>query len=166
MQTVIPIKGNVKHSITMDPGIWIFDDRRIDLETFFTDGYVEKDEMEEYKRSMGKHWSREIMEGATFPPTLETEKQFEEKKAITGTYGIYLSHFLKNTEPNEDANFLHFETSEGEKHSVPLKDSDTIILKYCEEGKPLSEDGPVHILFKDGSNIDAPIRNIVSIHVE
>ena len=90
-------------AITMDPGIWIFDDRRIDLETFFTGGHVEKDEMEEYKKSMGKHWSREIMEGATFPPTLETEKQFEEKKVITGTYGIYLTHFLKNAEPNEDA---------------------------------------------------------------
>ena len=42
------------------------------------------------------------MEGATFPPTLETEKQFEEKKVITGTYGIYLTHFLKNAEPNEE----------------------------------------------------------------
>ena len=95
METVIPIKGNVQHSITLDPSIWIFDDRRIDLEIFFTDGYVEKDEMEEYKKTMGKHWSREIMEGATFPPTLETEKQFEETKDITGTYGIYLTSFLK-----------------------------------------------------------------------
>ncbi len=48
--------------------------------------------MEEYKKTMGKHWSREIMEGATFPPTLETEKKFEESKDITGSYGfIYIT---------------------------------------------------------------------------
>lgn len=166
LQTVIPIKGNVQHSITMDPGIWIFDDRRIDLETFFTDGYVEKDEMEEYKRSMGKHWSREIMEGATFPPTLETEKLFEEKKVITGTYGIYLMHFLKNTEPKEGATYLHFETSGGEKHSIPFESAGEVIMKFCEDGKPLQNDGPIHILYKDGSNADNPIRNIIAIHVE
>ena len=40
-------------SITLDPTVWIFDDRRIDLKTFFTESYVEKDEMEEYKREMG-----------------------------------------------------------------------------------------------------------------
>ena len=80
MQNIIQIKGNVKHSITLDPSIWIFDDRRIDLDQFFTEDYIEKDEMEEYKKTMGKHWSREIMEGATFPPTLEVEKEFEEVK--------------------------------------------------------------------------------------
>ena len=54
LETVIPIKGNVRHAITMDPGIWIFDDRRIDLETFFTGGHVEKDELEEYKKKYGE----------------------------------------------------------------------------------------------------------------
>ncbi|MHA6258573.1 peptidyl-prolyl cis-trans isomerase [Sporosarcina sp. CAU 1771] len=166
MQTVVPIKGNVQHVITMDPGIWIFDDRRIDLDIFFTGGHIEKDEMEEYKRSMGKHWSREIMEGATFPPTLETEKQFEEKKVITGTYGIYLNHFLKNAEPKKNATQLFFETTSGEKHVIPITNVDNVIMKYCEDGKPLGEEGPIHILFKDGSNEHNPIKNVVAIHVE
>lgn len=50
MQTVIQIKGKVQHAITLDPSIWIFDDRRIDLDTFFTKDYIEKDELEEYKK--------------------------------------------------------------------------------------------------------------------
>ena len=95
MESIITIKGNVKHTITLDPTVWIFDDRKVDLDTFFTEEYVEKDEEEEYKRSMGKHWSREIMEGATFPPTLKTEKKFDRRKMVTGTFGISLDHFVK-----------------------------------------------------------------------
>ena len=107
METIIPIKGNVRYAITLDPTVWIFDDRRVDLKTYFTENHVEKDELEEYKRAMGKHWSREIMEGATFPPTLETEKKFEKRKVVTGTYGIQLSHFLKIAEPAENAQTFH-----------------------------------------------------------
>lgn len=166
MKTVIHISGNVQHSITLDPGIWIFDDRRIDLDLFFTEGYVERDEIEEYKRSMGKHWSREIMEGATFPPTLETEKKFEETKDLTGTFGMYLNHFLKNAAPNEDAKTISFETINGESHNFSLDVLDTIILKYSIDGKPIRENGPVHILFKDGSNIDNPIEGVIAINVQ
>ena len=39
-------------------------------------------------------------------------------------------------------------------------------MKYCNDGKPLLEDGPIHILYKDGSNADDPIRNVVAINVE
>ena len=166
MKSIIQIKGNVQHSITLDPSIWIFDDRRIDLDSFFTDSYVEKDELEEYKKAMGKHWSREIMEGSTFPPTLETEKQFEKTRELTGSYGIYLNHFLKNASPHEDAQTISFETINGENHSYPLTKLDDFILKYCVDGKPLRDDGPIHVLFKDGSNIDNPIRNVVTINIE
>lgn len=166
MTTVILIKGNVQHTITLDPGIWIFDDRRIDLDTFFSDEYIERDELEEYKKAMGKHWSREIMEGATFPPTLETEKDFEETKEISGTYGIYLNHFLKNASPKENAKTIIFKSADEKSYAFPLAKLDEFILKYSNDGKPLRETGPVHILFKDGSNIDKPIQNIVAVEIE
>lgn len=165
MQTVIQIKGKVQHAITLDPSIWIFDDRRIDLETFFTKDYIEKDELEEYKKNIGKHWSREIMEGATFPPTLETEKAFETSKEITGTYGIYLNHFLKNAIPTEEASTITFEAGNGETFSYSLEQLDEFILKYSIDGQPIREQGPVHILLKDGSNIDQPIKNIIAIKI-
>jgi hypothetical protein len=166
LKNVIQIKGNVKHSITLDPSIWIFDDRRIDLTKFFTDDYIEKDEMEEYKKAMGKHWSREIMEGATFPPTLEVEREFEESKDITGTYGIYLHHFVKNSVPNDDAKTISFVTDDGESYSFPLTKLDDILLQYSIDGKPLRENGPVHVLLKDGSNIDNPIQSVVAVNIE
>lgn len=165
MQTVIQITGNVAHSITLDPGIWIFDDRRIDLNTFFTKDHVEKDELEEYMKNIGKHWSREIMEGATFPPTLETEKAFEQSKDITGTYGIYLHHFLKNAVPHEDASSIIFVTQDDEEFSYPLHMVEEFILKYSIDGQPLREDGPVHILLKDGSNKEQPIKKVNAVKI-
>ena len=47
-----------------------------------------------------------------------------------------------------------------------LKKHITFIFKYSQDGKPLREDGPVHLLFADGSNIDNPIKNISAIRVE
>ena len=37
MSTIMPFKGKVKFPITLDAGVWIFDDRRIDLNTYFTE---------------------------------------------------------------------------------------------------------------------------------
>ena len=165
MEAIIPITGNVQYAITLDPGVWIFDDRRIDLKTFFIEEHVEKDDLEEYKKEMGKHWSREIMEGATFPPTLKTEKTYERTKVLTGTFGIALQHFLKTAQPAKDARTISFETLGGEVHTFPLAQAEDFIFKFSDEGKPLLEDGPAHLLFKDGSNIDNPIRNVIGIKV-
>lgn len=165
VEAIIPIIGNVQHSITLDPSVWIFDDRRIDLTTYFTTEQEEVDEDEEYKKSMGKHWSREIMEGATFPPTLKTEKRYEKNQMLTGTFGISMHYFIQNARPKEDAETVTFETSDNEQFTYSLSEAKQFIFKYSENGKPLKEDGPVHILLKDGSNLDNPIRNIVAIRV-
>ncbi|MCZ8536438.1 peptidyl-prolyl cis-trans isomerase [Paenisporosarcina quisquiliarum] len=166
METIIPIKGNVKFKITLDPGVWIFDDRRIDLKTFFTEQQLEKNELDEYTKNMSAHWSREIMEGATYPPTLKTEKKYEKTKILTGTFGIYLKHFLKNAEVNENAKSVIIETENGEEHTFTLEQADSLIFKYSQDGKPLLEDGPVYVLFADGSNLENPIKHVQAVRVD
>ncbi len=166
MENIIPIKGKVKFNVTLDPGVWIFDDRRIDLNTFFTEKQLEKNELDEYTKNMSAHWSREIMEGATYPPTLKTEKKFEKTKILTGTFGIYLKHFLKNAEVNEGATTIVFETSTGKEHSFSLEQLDLLIFKYSQDGKPLREDGPVYVLLADGSNLENPIKHVQAVRVE
>ena len=88
MENIISISGNVKFPITLDPGVWIFDDRRVDLNTYFDEAIEKTDALEEYTKSISKHWDREIMEGAIYPPTLKSEKKFEKEKVLTGTFGI------------------------------------------------------------------------------
>ena len=167
MEFLVRVTGKVNHPISLDPTVWIFDDRRIDLDQFFETTYEEIDEDEKYLRGMGKHWSREIMEGATMPPTLEAERNFELKeKKIEETFGMFFHHFLKNAEPHEDATKIVFERNEGEEISVPLEKLDSIIFQYSANGQPLREDGPVYVLWKDGSNRHDPIKHVQNIRID
>lgn len=168
MEFIIPIKGEVKFKLTLDPTVWIFDDRKLDLKTYFTEERIVKDELEEYKRGMGEHWSREIMEGATVPPTLNSEKTYkskEKKEMKVGTFGMEFKPFLENAEPFEGASKVIVESADGE-HIFPIEHAKQLIFKFSQDGKPLKEDGPVHILLPDGSNQENPITDVLGIRVE
>jgi hypothetical protein len=165
VESIVPIKGKVKFVITLDSGVWIFDDRKIDLTTFFEEGSIVKDELEEYTKAVSKHWSREIQEGATYPPTLKTEKKYEKERALTGTFAMPFSPFLKNAEPLGSATHIIVET-DTEEFRFELDQADELLMGFSHNGKPLKEDGPIHILFKDGSNKDEPIKHVKAFRVE
>lgn len=164
METIITLSGAVKFTLTLDPTVWIFDDRKLDLKTYFEKEKVVEDD-EKYLREVGAHWSREIMEGAVFPPTLKTERKFDRKGMMTGTFGIEIKPFLENAEISKEATAVVFDTTNGASHTFPIEQAKTFIFKFSQDGKPLLDDGPVHILFADGSNQENPIKNIQSIRV-
>ncbi|MFJ7954612.1 peptidyl-prolyl cis-trans isomerase [Lysinibacillus sp. NPDC096418] len=166
MEIIIPIKGAVIYQLTLDPTVWIFDDRKLDLNTYFSAKGEEEDADTKYMREVGAHWSREIMEGATFPPTLKSERKFDRKGMETGTFGIELRHFLKNAEIKPEATKIVIECKDGEEHDFTIEAANTLILKYSQDGKPLFEDGPVYVIFGDGSNIDNPIKHVLAIRAE
>ncbi|RBP95090.1 hypothetical protein DFO70_103121 [Cytobacillus firmus] len=165
MENIITFKGNVKYQITLDPGVWIFDDRRLDLTTYFIQDDIRKNELEEYTKAVSKHWDREIMEGAVFPPTLKTEKKFEKEKVLTGTFGIPFKPFLRNAEPKENAETVIIESEDGEAR-LALSQAEELILGFSKDGKPLKEDGPVHVYYGDGSNQNSPIKSVKAFRVE
>lgn len=159
MENIILLTGNVAYTITLDPGVWIFDDRRIDLTTYFQEVHKEVNELEEYTKEASKHWDREIAEGAIFPPTLKSEKKYEKEKLLTGTFGMSFKPFLTNAKPGKDAAVLVIETEDGEVE-LPIETAYSLIFKFSDNGKPIREDGPIHILYEDGSNLDNPIKNV------
>ncbi|WP_394583567.1 molybdopterin-binding protein [Cytobacillus firmus] len=165
MENIIAFKGNVKYQITLDPGVWIFDDRRVDLTTYFMHEHIRKNELEEYTKAVSKHWDREIMEGAVFPPTLKTEKKFEKEKVLTGTFGIPFKPFLMNAEPDESAEIVVIESEDGETR-LTLSEAEELILGFSKDGKPLKEDGPVHAYLGDGSNYNSPVKRVKAFRVE
>ncbi|MBW3114014.1 MULTISPECIES: peptidyl-prolyl cis-trans isomerase [Bacillaceae] len=165
MESIIPIKGKVKYPITLDSGVWIFDDRKVDLTTYFDDTAEKVDELEEYTKAVSKHWSREIQEGATYPPTLKTEKKYEKEKILNGTFAIPLSPFLKNAEPYPEAAAIVIETENGD-HTLDLIQADQLLIGFSKDGKPLRENGPVHIFYMDGSNRENPITDVRAFRVE
>lgn len=165
MEGIIPFKGNIKYKITLDPGVWIFDDRKVDLTTFFKQESTKSDELETYTKSISKHWDREIMEGAVYPPTLKTEVKFQKEKVLTGTFGIPLKPFIENAEPGHDAQQLVIETADSEIE-LPLNEAYGLILGFSKDGKPLKEDGPLHVYYQDGSNSHDPIKNVTGFTIK
>jgi hypothetical protein len=165
MENILTITGNVNFTITLDPGVWIFDDRRVDLTTYFSNGTETSDSVEAYTKAVSKHWDREIMEGAIYPPTLKTEKKFEKEKVLTGTFGIPFKPFLLNSEPAPEAKSLVVHTTT-EEIEIPLETAYKLILGYSKDGKPLTSDGPVHIYYGDGSNKDNPFTNITGFTIK
>lgn len=166
METIIPITGRVKYNITLDPGVWIFDDRKVDLNTYFSEDQKKSDALEEYTKSVSKHWDREIMEGAVYPPTLKTEVKFEKEKVLTGTFGIPFKPFLDNAEPDQAAKTVVIEFGDHDVLALPLEEAYGIILGFSKDGKPLKEDGPLHVYYQDGSNKEDPVRNVTGFKVE
>lgn len=165
MENIIDIKGNVQFRITLDPSVWIFDDRKIDLDTYFDQPLEEVNELNAYTYAISKHWDREIKEGATIPPTSITEKKFEKEKMLNGTFGMKFEPFFQNAGPNEDAKLLIIETIDDEI-SFPIDKANEFLLGFSYKGKPLKKDGPVHIYFRDGSNRNNPIKNVKGLRVE
>ncbi|MEE1131816.1 MAG: peptidyl-prolyl cis-trans isomerase [Caryophanon sp.] len=165
MEFILPLNGKTKFSLTLDPTVWIFDDRKVDLTTYFAEARNVDDADEKYLDAVGKHWSREIMEGAVYPPTLKTERKFDRKGMQTGTFGMVLAPFIKNAEPADDATEVVFETASGQ-HAFPIDEARELVLKFAQEGKPLKEDGPVHVLLADGSNVDNPITHVTAIRIQ
>jgi len=161
---IIEIKGKVKFNITLDPGTWIFDDRRIDLDTYFAGKSINESDIP-YEEKLSHYWDREIREGSVSPPTLKTEKKYEKEKLLTGTFGIIFEPFLKNAEPLPEATKLVIETKHGNV-TIPLNKAKDLIFKFSDNGTPLRVDGPFHVLFKDGSNLDNPITDVLALIID
>ncbi|MGJ7923100.1 peptidyl-prolyl cis-trans isomerase [Neobacillus sp. LXY-4] len=166
MENIIQISGKVKFPITLDPGVWIFDDRKIDLNTYFQLKSEEKpDELTEYKKAISKQWDREIVEGAVVPPTLSSERVFEKEKLLNGSFAISLKPFLTNAEPLDDASALVIEMNNHEVE-VALDEAYQLLLGFSMEGKPLKDDGPIHVYYGDGSNQHQPLKNVKRLIVK
>ena len=164
MEKIVSVNGKVKFSITLDPSVWIFDDRKLDLTTFFDKKKEEINELEEYTKSISEHWDREIIEGATIPPIEKSEKKYVKELLLTGTFGILFEPFLKNAEPLAEATTVVIE-SINNQYLLPIEEAKELILCFSYMGKPLTEDGPIHIYFSDGSNRYNPIKNVRNFRI-
>ncbi|MCF6136962.1 peptidyl-prolyl cis-trans isomerase [Pseudalkalibacillus berkeleyi] len=164
MESIVFIKGNVNYTITLDPGVWIFDDRKVDLDTYFDEQPLKVED--HYAKRVAEHWERERKEGAKGPVNTNQNKiQYDKEELFSKSYGIPFLPFLENASPNESASKVEFQTSTDESLIMSLDEAKAGILGFSKNGKPLS-DGPVHFYYADGSNRQQPFRNIVRMVVK
>lgn len=158
---IVRITGNVSYPVTMDPGVWIFDDRRVHLDAVFS--APEEAKVISDAEKMAKAWNRQ-RQGSN-PQTNQNIVHVDKRDLTEHSLGIHLLPFLQNASPNEDASTVTVRTAEGEKIELDMDTASSAILGFSHKGKALKEDGPVHLYFADGSNKDHPIRQVVELIV-
>lgn len=158
---IVPIKGNVTYSITMDPTVWIFDDRKVLLEEAFTKKPNESDKVNEFDKT-AQRWSQEVYQQKIKPPVNKSINRFEKEKILKNSYVMPINDFIEHAELKSDAKEATLVTDQGDVN-ISLDDLKNCFLLFSVDGKPLKEDGPVHLFYQDGSNKDKPITGIKEI---
>ncbi|WP_017727155.1 hypothetical protein [Halalkalibacterium ligniniphilum] len=161
------IDGHVNHPLTIDPSVWIFDERKVDLTTYFKELPFQDDVETAYKKAISAQWDKEITEGSE-PPRPNSngnELKYEKQKLMNGTFGMPFRPFLLNAEPLKEAKNVTIHTADGELFTYEFEVAASFILGFSKQGKPLKEDGPVHVYLGDGSNEQNPIRQVTRFTV-
>lgn len=131
MLDIVPIKGATSYTINLDPSVWIFDERKIDLESF----------------------------------KLHGEEREVKERDVNGTYGIPFRPFLRNSEPHPSAKSLICHRQDRSSVTLTLDEAFDSILAFSSQGKPLKEDGPIHLYLSNGRHTDPPITHIIAFEV-
>lgn len=156
---IIPIKGNVKFPITLDPSVWIFDDRRIKFDEVFSD-MLDTREEQEHTFSSEERFNREVVQATNDNKPIPRKDADE---ILKSTYVIPFKPFFENAGANEEATSATIVQADGIEITLDLEELANSYFLFSFEGKPLKEDGPVHIYFSDGTNKDDPIKGVTEI---
>ncbi|MDG5789463.1 peptidyl-prolyl cis-trans isomerase [Evansella sp. AB-P1] len=157
------ISGEVNHKLTIDPGVWIFDERKVDLSSYFSQEYKDHNEIELEK--LAKAWNQQRLEGA-LPTSNGNNVKMSRKELTEKSYGMPLGPFIENTRPKEQAKKVIFLRESGEEFQCSFEEAMKGILGFSNQGKPLSEDGPVHFYLGNGENKEDPVTNITGIIIK
>lgn len=155
---IVLIKGNVKFPITLDPSVWIFDDRKLLFDDLF-----DAEKLNAYEQTQEKKLEKQA--NAKVPPVNQNRINKNRKEILTNSYAMPLKEFLAHAEIDDDATHAILHTKFGDE-KITLEQLNNCYLLFSNEGKQLKDDGPVHLYFKDGSNKDAPIKGIKQIFLQ
>lgn len=159
---ILPLTGNVTYSITLDPTVWIFDDRKVLLEDAFVSSTAdEKAENEADKAA--ERWNRALHQQFK-PPVNKSISRLEGKEILKNSYVMPIYDFINHAQIKKTASNATLVTNSG-NISVSLDELKSCYLLFAIDGKPLKEDGPVHFFYRDGSNKDNPIKEVQKITI-
>lgn len=162
---IVQVKGNVKFPITLDPTVWIFDDRKILLEEAFIVRKEEEDKDADAKKTAEMFDQEVYFETKINPPVRNSIKRFDKNKVLSESYVMPLKPFLTGAEINEDAKTARLVTDD-EDIVISIEQLMNAYARFSNKGKPLKEDGPIHIYFGDGLNQDQPFKCVKQIIIE
>src|SRR5690625_4281948 len=156
---IIQIKGNVSFPITLDASVWIFDDRKIILEEAFKERKEEP--KEDSLAKAAELFNQEIYSQKKIkPPVNKSINRFEKEKILTNSYVMPIAEFIKTADINKNSERAILKTNDDDDVVINIEQLESAYLLFALNGKPLKEDGPVHLYFGDGTNQGDPIKGI------
>lgn len=164
---IIQIKGKVKFPITLDPSVWIFDDRKIILEEAFSNGPKNEQPEEDPIEKQDRILNQELYtpEKSYKPPVNKSLAKFRKDQVLENSYVMPIADFVKNAEIEEGASRAILKTN-GDDIVISTEQLESAYLHFSDRGKPLKDDGPVHLYFGDSSNKDNPIKGVKEIIID
>lgn len=157
---IIQFSGQVKFPITLDASVWIFDDRKI----IFDDAFSKRPQEEPVDElaKAAERFNVEIYQQKIKPPVNKSINKYEREQIFKSTYVMPIHEYIENAEVNSQVTNVILTTTSGPV-DISLEDLKSSMLLFSVEGKPVKEDGPVHLYFGNGSNKDNPIKGISKI---
>lgn len=140
---IFPITGNVRYPLTIDPTVWIFDERKIEVDQIGKQ--IADNAQDAYYAKMGAAWDKGITEGSRTDHNKPMTRE-EKDAALRGTFAMPLAPFIRNAEVFEGATTLRFEGVETVE--LDLSALPDMYLQFSKDGKVLT-DGPVHLLYRN-----------------
>ncbi|QUE85760.1 MULTISPECIES: hypothetical protein [Exiguobacterium] len=137
---IFPLDGAVRHALTIDPTVWIFDERKRNVEAL--DSELESDQ-DAYYAKMGKAWDEGLTQGARIDHNKPMSRA-DKDAALRDSFAMPFAPFLQNAEPLTTATHVSFygETT----LTLSLAEARTVYLQFSKDGKVLT-DGPVYVLY-------------------
>lgn len=160
---IVQLKGKVNYPITLDPTVWIFDDRKIILE----EAFISKPAAEEVDTlaRAAENFNQELFQRSVRPPVNKSINRFEREKILVNSYVMPLIDFINHAEVHPDATSVILKT-ESDDVIISLEQLREALVLFSINGKPLTEDGPIHLFFGDGSNEADPIKHVKEIIID
>ncbi|WP_082234299.1 hypothetical protein [Halobacillus massiliensis] len=159
---IVQITGNVKFPITLDPTVWIFDDRKLTFnEIFNPSDETDSEEEDEIKRK-SLRFDREVYQQKINPPINKSINRYEKERILKETFLMPILPFIQTSEPSSEVKDAVLVTSNGD-HVLNADRLKNALLLFSKNGKPLSENGPVHVYFKDEGEAQVPIKGVTQI---
>src|SRR5690625_1336628 len=160
---IVQLKGKVNYPITLDPTVWIFDDRKIVLEEVFNHENNENQNSEDNIKKRAEMFEQTY--NSIKPPVNKSINRFEREKILVNSYVMTIIDFLNHAEIKNEAERIILKRNNDDV-IITIEQLQDAYLLFSLKGKPLTEEGPVQLLFGDGSNKHDPIKNITQIIIE
>lgn len=162
MSDVIVFKGAVSFPITLDPTVWVFDERKFDLSSYTGENDTDLSKQAKYLQGTGTQWDKELREGASLPSVRRSLA--EERKVLEGEYGIRLDPFITNAQPLPEATHVRLHREDQEAVTLPIAEARRAILQFSKAGKPITDNGPVYFYLPETLLAkDEPLKGITAM---